>query len=56
MAAEDFLPVHYRIEALRAASRIVAGSYASDEIYKDDSKAVLDLAEQFVRWLEKGER
>ena len=40
----------YRIEALRAASRVMATRQPLTE------NAVLSLAEQFARWLETGER
>ncbi|MEE9611188.1 MAG: hypothetical protein V3W19_08045 [Desulfatiglandales bacterium] len=52
----------FRIEALRAASRIVAGFCAAGgkptrsgaEISNEDYST--DLAEQFAHWLETGER
>ena len=52
----------FRIEALRAASRIVAGKYAGrGEIYAagmptDGANGTMIIAEQFARWLETGER
>ncbi len=54
----------HRIEALRAASRIVAGIKASGGNPKNivtrvdmpSAKATIDIAEQFARWLEDGER
>ena len=52
----------YRIEVLRAASRIAAGIFAGGQNLEVDGKSVgaapatIDLAEQFARWLEKGER
>ena len=56
----------YRIEALRAASRVVAGIYASDgaETTLDAATgqpvgavaSTLALAEKFAKWLETGER
>ena len=49
----------YRIEALRAASRIVAGVMSAQVIFRARIKAddvTLRLAEQFALWLEKGER
>ena len=53
---------HYRIEALRAASRITAAlgsnqviTATSDDLEYIDS-ATIRLAEQFDRWLETGER
>ena len=53
-----------RIEALRAASRIVAGMYAGQTWPQDEEtgkevpahKSALSLAKQFARWLETGER
>lgn len=53
-----------RIEALRAASRIVAGMYAGRTWPQDVKtgkevemvKSVLTSAERFVRYIEKGER
>lgn len=48
-----------RIEALRAASRVVAGIYARGgdlEVPLQARVVTLDLAEQFARWIEKGER
>ena len=54
----------YHIEALRAASRIVAGHNdgvsltfeSGQKVVRDVDGATLRLAEQFARWLEKGER
>ena len=56
----------YRIEALRAASGIVAGIYSSVGIFNRPTKefetlggtanGTLQLAEQFAKWLETGER
>lgn len=51
----------YRIEALRAASRVVAArsprdKYPVDGISKSDLGDTIWLAEQFARWLETGER
>ncbi len=52
----------YRMEALRAASRVVADFTTKEWVQKQDdpAKAFADgtiwLAEQFARWLEKGER
>ncbi len=47
----------YRIEALRAASRIVAGVHAGgNRAEMKSNDAVMGLAEQFARWLEDGER
>ena len=57
-------PVDYRIEALRAASRIVAEGVAvmisrtSKDLTIDDKAAASSttlLAEQFAKWLEAGE-
>ena len=51
-----------RIEALRAASRIVAGIAAGGQLPKlhgekaDTKEFSLSLAEQFAEWLETGER
>ena len=45
-----------RIEALRAASRIVAGQHVAGTVYMDNKTAVLSLAEDIARWLEAGER
>ena len=65
MDAEDAeaARVPLRIEALRAASRIVAGMYAGKTWPQDKNgkevtaqAAVLDFAEELVPWLEKGER
>lgn len=44
----------YRIEALRAASRVVAGAYAGQSQVSLIGIAdnVMPLAEQFARWLE----
>ena len=51
----------YRIEALRAASRIVAGALAggnppSSDMEQATENTTVRLAEQFAKWLEKGER
>ena len=61
--AEDIYKQEIRIEALRAASRIVAGTYAGkswpmDGVGKEKNAAfaALELAEQFARWLEDGKR
>lgn len=52
-----------RIEALRAASWIVAGMYAEDQDFVDNDgnitpaeDATLQVAEQFAKWLETGKR
>ena len=45
-----------RIEALRAASRVVAQHIHDIPGQLDYEAATLDLAEQFARWLETGER
>ena len=52
-----------RIEALRAASRIVAGIYSNEKVIKDNTPGAenvddvtLAIAEQFAKWLETGER
>jgi len=51
----------YRIEALRAASRVVSGTYAKtiDEIERpvliDIPATTLGLAERFAKWLETGD-
>ena len=45
----------FRIEALRAASRIVAGMMAADAALTEGGGTV-KLAEQFARWLEDGKR
>ena len=54
----------FRIEALRAASRVVAGIYAGQDL-QDKSfvdflgngmASTRELAEQFARWLEDGKR
>ena len=51
--------IDLRIEALRAASRVVAGLYAG-ELHKaaagGEVTVTLAVAEQFARWLETGER
>ena len=51
-----------RIEALRAASRVVAGMYADgkDILANNNSKttaeaATIQIAEQFAKWLETGD-
>lgn len=44
----------YRIEALRAASRVVIADGKQAPRYPVEQ--VLSLAEQFARWLETGER
>ena len=67
--AEDVYKREIRIEALRAASRIVAGAFSSNksvfnrmDFLDDDGKKitscewVLLAAEQFARWLATGER
>ena len=51
----------YRIEALRAASRIVAGICVSGSPVFEDKKLLADevtilIAEQFAKYLETGER
>ena len=57
----------YRIEALRAASRVVAGALAGGEgitlhfgecaqLVRDADGATVKLAEYLARWLETGER
>ena len=51
----------YRIEALRAASRIVAGAAANPEVEmvgRDhvDGSWTLRIAARFARWLETGKR
>lgn len=51
-----------RIEALRAASRVVAGIYAGDDDVVENhsktkmsaEKATVQIAEQFACWLENG--
>ena len=64
---KDFLPAKYRIEALRAASRIVAGIFANDagavarghpmlDKCQNLTAATFEIAEQFARWLEDGKR
>ena len=45
---------HYRIEALRAASRIVAPM--SGGMLMDLGSPTIDLAEQFAKWLESGKK
>lgn len=50
---------YYRIEALRAASRVVAGvnpTISKPGHHKIILADTIDLAEQFARWLETGER
>lgn len=42
----------YRIEALRAAVRWMPVALADEPVVEE----VLDIAEQFARWLEVGER
>ena len=46
----------YRIEALRAASRVVAGLYDAKTQYNLISGGTLIVAEHFAKWLETGER
>ena len=49
--AENTVPImSLRIEALRAAATVMAGRE------HESSESMLSLAEQFVRWLETGER
>ena len=58
------MPERRRTEALRAASRIVAGSLMNEDLappkaledQKTAADATLHVAEQFDRWLETGER
>lgn len=48
-----------RIEALRCASRIVAGELSCGSDHRDDTVSIEDftimIAEQFAKWLESGE-
>ena len=46
----------YRIEALRAASRVVSMSLAPNVVAADVPTLTIDLAEQFACWLEDGKR
>ena len=46
----------YRIEALRAASRVVAGLYDAKTQYNLISGGTLIVAEHFTKYLETGER
>ena len=48
-----------RIEALRAASRVMAGMYAGNfgkTMAGGEVTVTLGIAEQFAKWLEAGER
>ena len=45
-----------RIEALRAASCLVAGIHAAGSNPPLSILATLDIAEQFAKWLETGEK
>ena len=49
--------LHLRIEALRAAARVVhIVSWGDDLAPPQIEERVLDFADSFVRWLEAGER
>lgn len=45
---------NFRIEALRAASRVVAGRYEYKTYPETLHDTTLTLAKQFARWLEEG--
>ena len=44
-----------RIEALRAASRIVAGAASNYSGYGSSAKPTLVLAREFLKWIELGD-
>lgn len=53
---KTWLVTKYRIEALRAASRIVAAIADDSWVGSEVEGYVLDLAEPLAHWLEKGKR